>query len=400
MIQYSKMAQGMRSSEIRRLMALAADPRIISLAGGSPGNDLFPIADLDAIYASMTLQAKQTACQYGPTSGYPPLLESLNAYLATKGLPVDSNKLLITTGAQQALNLVSKILLDPGDTVITEYPSFIGAIAAFLSYGAKPKGVALDSDGLKVDDLIKALDKYQKRRLKFVYLNPNFQNPGGTIYTQARKREVMEVLAQRGVCLLEDDPYAEIFFDEADKPNITSIKAMAGERFPICYVGSFAKIFGPGMRLGWLLAPPELYEKAELAKQSADACSASFTQVLAHEFLKQGKLPGYVAGVRAAYARKAKVMLDTLDEHMPRRVKWTRPRGGFFVWVTLPRTMDSSAVFNKALAKGAAFVIGSAFDPEGRRNNTFRLAFSFMPEDKVAVGTKMVCEAVKECMQQ
>jgi DNA-binding transcriptional MocR family regulator len=398
MTRFSKMAQGMRSSEIRRLMALAADPNIISLAGGSPGNDLFPIKELDDIYASLSLAAKQTACQYGPTSGYPPLLESLKAYLATKGLPVETNKLLITTGAQQAINLVSKILLDPGDRVIAEYPSFIGAIAAFLSYGARLHGVAMDAEGIVIDKLAAALDRYKGPRLKLLYLNPNFQNPGGTMYTLGRKRQVLDLLAGRELCLLEDDPYAEIYFDEADRPNLVPMKAMGQEPVPICYVGSFAKIFGPGMRLGWLLAPPDVYEKAELAKQSLDACSASFTQVLAHEFLKQGKLPGYVAMVRHAYSRKAKIMLDTLAEHMPRGVTWTRPRGGFFVWVTMPRRVNASDVFNKAIEKGTAFVIGSAFDPAGKKNNTMRLAFSFTPEEKVAVGTRMVCEAVKACL--
>jgi len=400
MIRFSRMARGMRSSEIRRLMALAADPNIISLAGGSPGNELFPIAELDAIYASLSLSAKQTACQYGPTSGFPPLIGSLKAYLATKGLPVESNKLLITTGAQQAINIVSKILLDPGDVVVTEQPSFIGALAAFLSYGARPAGVSMDSEGIVIDELRRVLDKHKGATLKLLYLNPNFQNPGGTMYSRARKQQVLEALKGRRLCLLEDDPYAEIYFDEADLPNLVPMKAMGPEPLPICYVGSFAKIFGPGMRLGWLLAPPDIYEKAELAKQSLDACSATFTQVLAHEFLRQGKLPGYVARVRQAYSRKAGIMLDTLARHMPEGVTWTKPRGGFFVWVTMPKGMDASEVFQKTIAQGAAFVIGSAFDPAGKRNNTMRLAFSFTPEEKVALGTRIVCEAVKGCMKR
>ncbi len=400
MTRYSKMAQGMRSSEIRQLMALAADPSVISLAGGSPGNELFPIRELDEIYASLSDQAKRVACQYGPTPGFPPLRESLKEYLRTKGLPVDTNQLLITTGAQQAINIVSKIYLDPGDYVVTENPSFIGAIAAFLSYGARLRGVPLDGEGVQIARLRTTLDRLAGPRLKLLYLNPSFQNPGGTMYTQQRKRDVLETLAGRDLVLLEDDPYAEIYFDEADRPNLVPMKAMGLDPVPLCYTGSFAKIFGPGMRLGWLLAPADIYEKAELAKQSLDACSATFTQVLADQFLRQGKLAGYVATVREAYRRKAQLMLDVLEQNMPRGVKWTRPRGGFFVWVTMPRRIDSSTVFREALKRGAAFVVGSAFDPSAKRNNSMRLAFSYVSEDKVVQGTRIVCDAVHACMSK
>ncbi|MGB7567322.1 MAG: PLP-dependent aminotransferase family protein, partial [Chitinivibrionales bacterium] len=337
--------------------------------------------------------------QYGPTSGYPPLLASLKEYLQSKGLPVDeSQNLLITTGAQQAINLVTKVLIDPGDRIITEYPSFIGALAAFKSYGAILKGIALDDDGINIDDLKKAImDKWLKP--KMLYISPYFHNPAGIIYSKERKLALLDALIGNTICLLEDDPYCELYFDDKDRELTLPIKAIAGEKFPICYVGSFAKIFGPGMRLGWLLGPREIVDKCEMAKQSMDACSATFTQVLANEFLSKNKLPGYVSLLRKSCARRAQTMLKALEESMPSGISWTRPKGGFYIWVSLPETMDSSDVFAASIKKGAAFVIGNAFDPEEKKNNCFRLAFSHTPEDKIETGIKIIAEAIKDLLK-
>ncbi len=399
MIQFSQSAQNMRSSEIRRLMALAADPSIISFAGGMPNNSLFPIEATDDIYNSLSLTKKQIAFQYGPTSGYPPLLESLKAYLASRGIPVQHNGLIITTGAQQALSLVSKVLLDPQDRVITEFPSFIGALAAFKSYGAILKGINLDNDGIDIEALDTALsDKFLKP--KMVYLNPVFQNPAGTMYSLQRKKQVLELMAKHpDVCLIEDDPYSELYFDDTDKDLVVPLKTTASVDAPICYVGTFAKIFGPGMRLGWLCAPNEIIEKCELAKQSMDACSSTFNQVLADEYLRQGKLAPYLHMLRPTYKRRAGIMISALDKYMPDTVTWTNPRGGFFIWVTLPQHIDSSDVFAASIKKGAAFVIGNAFDPEGVRNNCFRLAFSHTPEEKIETGIQIVAEAIRQLMK-
>jgi DNA-binding transcriptional MocR family regulator len=391
----------MRSSEIRRLMSLAADPTIISFAGGMPNNSLFPIEAIDEIYGSLPLAKKQIACQYGPTQGYPPLLASLKSYLASRGMPLDdSQNIIITTGAQQAISLLSKVLIDPNDRIVTEYPSFIGAIAAFKSYGAILKGIDMDSEGISPGKLSRALeDRFLKP--KMVYLNPVFQNPAGTMYSKKRKQEVLDIMRSHPeVCLLEDDPYSELFFDENDKDNVVPLKAMAPKDIgsQICYVGTFAKIFGPGMRLGWLLGPKEIVDKCELAKQSMDACSSTFTQVLADEFFRQGKLAPYLSMLRPTYKRRAGIMLDALESMMPKEVSWTRPSGGFYVWVTLPETLDSSEVFSAAIKQGAAFVIGNAFDPEEKRNNCFRLAFSHTPEDKIEQGVRIIAQAVKQLL--
>ncbi len=397
MPRFSQSARGMRSSEIRRLMAFAADPSIISFSGGMPAASLLPTAVIDELYGSLSLEAKQAALQYGPTSGYPPLLKSLTEYLKSKGLPFDGQSLIITTGAQQAINLLSKTLLDPGDVVVSENPSFIGALAAFLSYGASMAAAPLDNDGIVIDELEKVLDA-NTSRAKMVYLNPSFQNPSGIIYSAARRRAVLDLLEGRDICLLEDDPYGELYFDERDRPLTMPLKAMASPGAPICYVGSFSKIFGPGLRLGWLLGPDEIVEKCELAKQSMDACSSTFTQVLAHEYLRTGRLPLYLSMVRAAYARRATIMLDALAAEMPSSVTWTRPKGGFYIWVTMPESMDASMAFTVALKNRAAFVTGNGFDPYGAKKNCFRLAFANTPEEKIAEGVRIVAAAVRSVL--
>jgi DNA-binding transcriptional MocR family regulator len=362
-----------------------------------PAASLLPTQVIDELYGSLSLEAKQAALQYGPTSGYPPLLASLTEYLRSKGLPFEGQSLIITTGAQQAINLLSKTLLDPGDVVVSENPSFIGALAAFLSYGASMAAAPLDDNGIVIDELKKVLDA-NRSRAKMVYLNPSFQNPAGIIYSEVRRREVLEALAGRDICLLEDDPYGELYFDERDRPLTVPLKAMAAAGEPVCYAGSFSKIFGPGLRLGWLLGPAEIVEKCELAKQSMDACSSTFTQVLAHEYLRTGRLPLYLATVRAAYARRATIMLDALAAEMPSPVTWTRPKGGFYVWVTMPESLDASAVFAEALKSRAAFVTGSGFDPYGVKKNCFRLAFAHTPEEKIAEGIRIVAAAVRSIL--
>ena len=375
-------------------MKLAADPSVISFAGGMPANDLFPIDVVDQLYNGLSVHARQAAMQYGPTWGYPPLLESLRTYLESRGLPLENQDILITTGAQQSINILAKVFIDPGDRIVTEYPSFIGAIAAFNSYNADLSAIPLDNDGIDIGLLEKELDA-RSSRIKMIYLSPYFHNPAGIIYSSRRKKDLLELLAGRPYCLIEDDPYGELYFDEADKPLTVPMKSVADPSLPICYVGSFAKILGPGLRLGWMLGPKNIVEKCELAKQSLDACSSSFTQVLAHEYLSRGKLAPYLEWVRPIYKRRARRMLDALEHFMPEGVFWTKPRGGFYVWVTLPRSMDATEVLNRSLTDGAAFVIGSAFDPHGIKNNSMRLAFSFTPEEKIERGIEIIAAAVK-----
>lgn len=391
---FSKCVQEMRTSEIRDLMSVATRPDIISFAGGMPNNDLFPIKEIDEIYNHLDDKIKKIGFQYGPTPGYPPLIESVKEYLRTKNLPVDTNELIITAGSLQAINIVAKLYIDPGETVVTENPCFIGGTSAFKSYQANIESVDLDEHGLIMDQLkVKFADKTKQPKL--IYLSPYFHNPAGIVYSKERKTELLEFLSGKDCVLIEDDPYNELYFDEESKKLTIPMKTIQPEPVPICYIGSFSKILGPGMRLGWLLAPPDIIAKAQLAKQSIDACSSTFTQVLADQFLRKGMLKSYVENLRIIYARRMKIMNDSLKKNMPPEVKWVIPKGGFYIWVQLPENVDSLDIMKESASKGAIFVVGKTFDPHGVKNNCFRLAFSHTPEDQIDNGIKIVAEAVK-----
>jgi len=379
-------------------MKLAADPTIISFSGGMPNNDLFPIEAIDSIYSGLSDSAKKIACQYGPTDGYPALKESLKEYLRSRGLPVETNKILITTGAQQSMNLLAKVFVDEGDKVICEFPSFVGSLEAFNSYGAQNVGIPLDEEGINIAKLREALSSGELAKL--LYIIPYFQNPAGTIYSAKRKQEIIDLLKEfPDLILLEDDPYGELWFNEEDLPLTIPMKAITQDSSQICYVGSFAKILGPGFRIGYMLVPDEIYNKCELAKQSQDACTSTFTQVLADSYLRNGALKPYLEWLRPIYKRRAQIMLTALETYMPKEVQWTTPKGGFFIWATLPEYMDSDEVFQLAVKEGAAFVVGRAFDPEAKKNNAIRLAFSHTAENRIEEGIKIVADAIKKLLK-
>jgi 2-aminoadipate transaminase len=394
MYKFSKVTEELRTSEIRDLMSLAIRPDIITFAGGMPGNDLFPIKEIDKIYNSLSDNKKQIAFQYGPTPGYPPLLESLNDFLRKKGLPVDENKLMITTGSLQAINILAKVFIDPGDKIITEYPCFIGAISAFQSYSAKIRGIDIDEDGIKIEQLKLELDKLIKP--KFLYITPYFHNPAGIVYSEKRKQELIEALSGTNVPLIEDDAYGDLYFHAEDNNRVKSIKAINPKDIAVCYTGSFSKILGPGLRLGWMLVPPEVYVKAELCKQAFDACSPSFTQVIADEFIRSGDIYPYIERLRVEYFKRATAMTNLLKEHLPAYVKWTEPRGGFYIWLNLPEGTDANEILKESMKQGAILVVGKTFDPEGIRNNAIRLAFSNTPIDKIEKGIPIVADAIRK----
>jgi 2-aminoadipate transaminase len=398
MIRFSKTVAALRTSEIRDLMGLAIRPDIISFAGGMPGNELFPVEEIDEIYNALPLDVKQTAFQYGPTPGYPPLLESLREYLKKKGLPVERNRLMITTGSLQAVNILAKVFIDPGDTVVTENPCFIGGISAFKSYRANLKGIDLDENGIDVQALEKYLDERKSKPPKFIYVTPNFHNPAGTLYTQERKKELASVLKKHDLPVLEDDAYGELYFDEEAKKRTVPMKSLYEAELDICYTGSFSKILGPGFRLGWMLVPPAIYEKAELCKQSIDACSPNFTQVLANEFLRSGKMEKYIERLRVIYKRRKDTMAVALRKYFPGEITWVEPRGGFYIWLKLPPQLDIVAVLKTSIDKGAVFVIGKTFDPEGKDNSHFRLAYSHTPEEKIEKGIQILGDCLKEAL--
>ena len=394
MPRFSASVSALRSSAIRELMSLASRPDIISFAGGMPGNELFPVDEVEELFRGLDLKSKQAAFQYGPTPGLPSLLESLSGFLERKGLPVKSNRLMITTGSQQGLSIVAKAFVDPGDRVLTEYPCFIGAIAAFRSAGAEIVSIPVDEEGLDITMLRE--EAARPDPAKFLYITPYFHNPAGMLYTSERKRELVEALQGRDIPLIEDDAYGDLWFSEEDRERLKPIKALDPEGIDICYMGSFSKILGPGLRLGWLLAPPAIYEKCELIKQSADACSPSFSQVIADAFIRSGKIDGYIASVREEYKRRAACMAGALRRHLPEYVRWNEPRGGFYIWLTLPAGTDATAILKRAIDGGAVFVTGSTFDPEGERNDTMRLSYCNNTPEEIERGIPIIAAAIRE----
>jgi 2-aminoadipate transaminase len=399
MIRFSKSVSSLRTSEIRDLMSLATRPDIISFAGGMPGNELFPVEEIEEIYHNLPLGIKQTAFQYGPTPGYPPLLESLKEYLGKKGMPVAANKLMITTGSLQAINILAKVFIDPQDVVVTENPCFIGGISAFKSYQANLHGIELDDDGIEIASLEKFLQTTKSPPPKFIYLTPNFHNPAGTLYTEQRKRELVPVLQKHDLMLIEDDAYGELYFDEDAKIRVTPFKTLYEDQLDICYTSSFSKILGPGFRLGWMLVPQDVYQKAELCKQSMDACSPNFTQVLAHEFLRSGKMDLYIKKMRLIYKRRKDTMAAAIRNYFPDEMTWVEPKGGFYIWIKLPPNIDILSVLKASIEHGAVFVIGKTFDPEGKDTSHFRLAYSHTPEDKIEKGIHILGDCLKAALK-
>ena len=389
---FSQTVQHIRSSEIRDLMKLATRPDVISFAGGMPNNDLFPVTEVDDIILNMDTELKKVAFQYGPTPGYPPLLETLKKYLKAKGLPVENNQLMITTGSLQAINILGMEFIDPGDLVLTENPSFIGGISVFKAFQANIKGIPLEHDGIDLNALEKILEIGKP---KMLYIIPNFHNPAGIIYSKEKRLKLLELLKNKDVLLLEDDAYNELYFSKEAKELTQPLMTMDHEDVTMVYTGSFSKILGPGFRLGWMLAPPDIYEKAQIIKQGIDACSPNFTQVIAYEFIKKGYLEQYLNRIRKEYAERKTLMQKALKKHLPENIKWTEPEGGFYFWLKLPEETDATEILRDSIDKGAVFVTGKTFDPEGQRNNYIRLAFSNMDKKDIDKGVCIIADAIK-----
>lgn len=395
MYSFSKSVSALRSSEIRDLMKLATRPDIISFAGGMPNNDLFPVQQINEIYNTMDETRKKMGFQYAPTSGYPPLLETLKEYLRSKGLPVDTNELMITTGSMQAINILTQEFVDPGDLVVCENPSFIGGIAVFKSYQAEIMSVPLKDDGIDIEKLEETLNTAEKP-VKLLYVIPNFHNPAGIIYSKENRAALFELMKGRDTIIIEDDAYGDLYYDESIKPLTRPMKNDETDDLNICYTGSFSKILGPGFRLGWLLVNPDIYKKCELLKQAMDACSPNFTQVLAAEFLERKQLQPYLQFLRKEYSERRDIMHESLQKHMPSDVNWIRPDGGFYYWLHLASQMDATDILTNSIKKGAVFVTGKTFDPHGVKNDRIRLSFSNMKHEEIDVGVRIIADSIKE----
>ena len=384
----------MKSSAMRDLMAVTARPEVISLAGGLPDTSTFPPDTFAAVAQRIAAESCAKALQYGPTEGLDETRACIAEVMAAEGMRVDHEDLIVTTGGQQVIDLVTKTLIDPGDVVIAEAPTYPGAVPVFSSYEADVVQVDVDSDGMRIDLLEETLDGLERdgRRPKFIYTVPSFQNPAGVTMSQARRLRLVELARERELLVLEDNPYGLLRY-EGDAP--TPLLSLDGGVY-VMYLGTFSKILSPGIRLGWVVAPPPVLEKINLGKQAADLCTSTLSQLMVQAYFEESRWRDYVESLTEIYRARRDTMLDALAEHFPRQAEWTRPAGGLFIWVTLPDFIDTTDLLARALRDNVAFVPGEAAFLDGRGRNAMRLNFSGSDEDAIREGIRRIGEVVTE----
>ncbi len=385
----------MRSSAMRDLMAITARPEVISLAGGLPDTSTFPPESFAAQMTRIAQESSAEALQYGPTDGFEAMKAAIRSVMAAEDMAPDPEDIIVTTGGQQAIDLITKTLVDPGDPVICEAPTYPGAVPVFSTYQADTHQVEMDSDGMKIEELEALLDRLAAdgRRPKFVYSVPSFQNPAGVTLSAERRRRLVELAREREVLVVEDNPYGLLRYEgEAQAP----LYQLDGGNYVI-YVGTLSKILSPGIRLGWAVAPPPIMEKIALGKQATDLCTSTLSQYFALEYFAEGRWRSYIDSLCGVYRSRRDAMLDALERHFPEQATWTRPSGGLFVWATLPPYIDTSDLLAKALRENVAFVPGAAAFVDGTRGtNSMRLNFSGSAEDEIREGIRRIGKVVDE----
>lgn len=394
---FSESCLKLKSSKIRELFKMANVPGIISMAGGMPDSENLPFNEVKAIINEWQYEKAKNALQYGTTKGYTPLIDSIKEWMEKKKkILMTDQDIIVTTGSQQALSLLSKIFIDKDDTVIVEIPSFIGAIASFYSFMGKPVGVKMDDKGLIIDELVKKIEEInsENKKVKFIYTIPNFNNPSGITLTQARRRELIEVSSKYNIPIIEDDPYGDLYFygEEEDYKPIKCLDTGGS----VIYLGTFSKILSPGIRVGWIVGQKELVEKLELQKQSFDACTPTFSQMIAYDYMRMGYIDSFTEKMRSIYRKKRDALLSALEKYMPGQVSWTKPKGGLFVWLTLPESFDSEEVFKEAVKQNVAFVTGDAFLPSNYSNNYIRLTYGDLPVSKITLGVEILAGVIAD----
>jgi 2-aminoadipate transaminase len=383
----------MKSSAMRDLMALTERPDVISLAGGLPDTTTFPSDSYASLMGSVAAEACARALQYGPTEGMAAVKRCIAEVMRAEGMEIDPEELMVTTGGQQVIDLVCKTLVDPGDVVVTEAPTYPGAVPTFSAYQADVVQVTMDRDGMRVDELSDTLDSLERagRRPKFIYTVPNFHNPAGVTLSLERRRELVRIAGERELLVLEDNPYGLLRYEGTPLPPLRALD----DEFVI-YAGTFSKILSPGMRLGWTTAPAPVMQKMNVGKQGADLCSSSVSQYFVSAYFDSGPWEEYVRSLIEIYRRRRDVMLDSLAEHFPREAEWTHPQGGFFIWATLPSYIDTTDLLARALEEHVAFVPGRASFMDGRGGSSMRLNFSGVDEDAIREGIRRLGEVVRE----
>jgi 2-aminoadipate transaminase len=391
---FAERTKVMKSSAMRDLMALTERPDVISLAGGLPDTTTFPPESYASLMGSVAAEACARALQYGPTEGLAAVKRCIGEVMRAEGMEIDPDELMVTTGGQQVIDLVCKTLVDPGDVVVTEAPTYPGAVPTFSAYQADVVQVTMDRDGMRVDELASTLDALERagRRPKFIYTVPNFHNPAGVTLSLERRRELVRIAGERELLVLEDNPYGLLRYEGSPLP---TLRALDGGEFVI-YAGTFSKILSPGVRLGWTAAPAPVMQKMNVGKQGTDLCSSSMSQYFVSAYFESGPWEDYVRSLIEIYRRRRDVMLDSLAEHFPREAEWTHPQGGLFIWATLPSYIDTTDLLARALEDHVAFVPGRAAFMDGRGGSSMRLNFSGVDEDAIREGIRRLGEVVRE----
>lgn len=399
---FSKNANNMKKSVIRELLKLTNQPDIISFAGGLPDPATFPVEDLKAAAARVFVSQASKALQYGTTEGDNALRTELLRYEESHGTAAELRNLLITSASQQALDMLPKIFLDPGDSVIAGRPTYIGAIQAIQSYQGKVIGIpfSADRDGFDMVELEKRYTTAKARgeRIKYIYVIPDFQNPTGICWSLEKRRELLEFSYRNSLFIVEDAPYREIRFIGSPIPSIYQLDQGGQNVGNVIGLKTFSKILAPGTRIGWVLARPDIIDKLVTAKQAMDLCTSPFTQMWLAEYLSTGKIEDVVANTRALYLKKRNFMVEMLEEYMPKRfdLSWTKPEGGLFLWISLPHYIDTDLMIHKAIEKKVAYVIGSAFYFDDPERNSMRINFSYTSHEQIEEGVKRLAIVINE----
>jgi 2-aminoadipate transaminase len=373
---FSERAAQMQSSFIREILKITQRPEIISFAGGLPSSATFPVEEMKAAFDKVLTDSGKVALQYGPTDGFPPLREWIANSLSTAGCKIAPEQVLMTSGSQQALDLLGKVLIDEGSRVLVETPSYLGALQAFSVYRPEFASVATDEHGLVPSSIEPVVEG-----ARMLYALPNFQNPTGRSLSVERRQELVDTCARHNLPLIEDDPYGALSYKGEPFPKMLNMNPDG-----VIYMGSFSKVLTPGIRLGYVVAPLPLVRRLELAKQAADLHTAQLTQMVVHEVIKDGFLDRHIPTIRTLYAHQCQAMLDAMDASFPAGVTWTRPEGGMFIWVTLPKHIDAMKLLDQAIAAKVAFVPGAPFYANEPQTNTLRLSFVTVSPERIREG--------------
>ena len=387
----------LETSAIRELFKLLGKPGIISFAGGFPDASLFDIEGIAQASAQALQDNPGGALQYGATEGLEPLRTELVKLMGQKGAAIENADLIVTTGSQQALDLVGKTLINPGDKVIVEGPTFLATIQCFRLYGADLISAPVDDEGVDVNNLEQLIATHKP---KFVYLIPTFGNPSGATLSLARRKRILELAVKTGTLVIEDDPYGDLYFDAPPPPSLLALSAdVPGSRDWLVHCGSLSKVLSPGLRVGWMVAPAALLGKAVMCKQFSDAHTSTFAQATAAAYLQSSRLPAELAKVRAVYAARARCMCDALEREVGDAIRFVRPAGGLFVWATLTGAngaiSDGSALAKRAIDNNVAFVPGTPFFAQDPDPRTLRLSFATADEDKIEAGIAKLAQAIR-----